>query len=134
MRPVLILNSWHVRVISCQGYYYQSTSVFFYLILAAVGEVEFGLLTAESHARLLGHHLHVNRLTRLNADNKLVPVNLAASENVVGHVTKLNAYFGFAFIQCCTKSDQMHRLKQQWTDAQLQQIGLIIRTTLPPTV
>lgn len=47
-----------------------------YLVPGPVAQVELGLLHVERHARLLGHHLHVDGLAGLDAHHQLVPVDL----------------------------------------------------------
>ena len=70
------------------------------LVSGAVGEVQLRLLHVERHARLLGHHLDVDRFSRLHAHHQLVPLTLAA-ENVAGHVSVLDTHLRLTLIQCC---------------------------------
>ena len=68
------------------------------LVALAVGQVQFGGLGLEVHARPLGHELEVDGLVGLHADHELVAVGLAG-EDVAGHVLELDAHFGFALVQ-----------------------------------
>jgi len=90
-----------------------------YRILASIGEVKLRLLTLEWHSWPFWHHFQVNGLTRLYTDHQLIPVHVRAAKDVTTDVTKLDAHFGFAFIQCW--SHQHKTLQLLPTDRQRNQ-------------
>lgn len=69
-----------------------------YLISAAVGQVEFSLLSAEVHARLFAHHFGVNGFVRLHADHKLIPLALRVKD-VPRNISELQPHFSLPLIQ-----------------------------------